>query len=408
MSKEISKDKSKNEISKKVNREESPKSQNGICPYTKKCGGCKYIDISNEEQLKIKEKQVRKLFLDICDVAPITGMNYPYQYRNKVNATFGRTKKGEIISGTYEEGTHNIVNIEKCLIENKKADEIIQSIKGMLKSFKIKTYDEDSQYGLLRHIMIRTGHKTGQVMVVLVTASPIFPSKNNFVKALREKHPEITTVVQNINDKKTSMVLGERDIVLYGKGYIEDILCGIKYRISPQSFYQINSIQTEKLYKKAIELAELKGNEKIIDAYCGIGTIGMTASKNAKEIIGVELNKDAVRDAINNAKANGIKNVRFVCDDAGKFMVNMAAKGESIDVVLMDPPRAGSDEAFLNSLVKLNPKKVVYISCNPETLKRDMMYLRKRGYVANVVYPYDMFPFSGHIECVVLMSKVQS
>ena len=375
------------------------------CPYIKKCGGCKYIDITNEEQLKIKEKWIKNLLGDICRVKPITGMNYPFHYRNKVTSTFGRTKKGEIVAGNYQEGTHNIVNVDTCLVENKKADEIIQTIKGMLKSFKIKPYDEDTGYGLLRHVMVRTGHKTGQIMVVLVTASPVFPSKNNFVKALREKHPDITTIIQNINDKKTSMILGSRDITLYGKGYIEDILCGIKYRISPKSFYQINSMQTEKLYKKAIELAGLTGSERVIDAYCGIGTIGMTLSSNAKEIIGVELNKDAVRDAINNAKSNNIKNVRFICDDAGKFMVNMAEKGEKADVVLMDPPRAGSDENFLRSVIKLAPAKIVYISCNPETLKRDLVYLTKNGYVAEETYPYDMFPFAEHVETVCLLSE---
>ena len=386
--------------------QKNSKESKSICGYSKKCGGCKYIDMEYKEQLKLKQKRIEKLLGKHCEVKPILGMSDPFHYRNKVNATFSRTKRGEIISGIYEAGSHRVINIEKCMIENEKADEIIQSIKGLLKSFKIKTYDEDTQYGLLRHVLVRTGHVTGQFMVILVLSSPVMPSKNNFVKALRKIHPEISTVVINVNDKKTSMVLGKRDIVLYGKGYIEDELCGIKYRISPHSFYQINPVQTEKLYKKAINLAGLTGSEMVIDAYCGIGTIGMTASKTAKEIIGVELNSDAVRDAVNNAKGNEIRNVRFICDDAGKFMIKMAQEGVKADVVFMDPPRSGSDEVFLSSLVKLSPERIVYISCNPETLERDLCYLEKNGYKAEVAYPVDMFAMTEYVETVVLMSRV--
>ena len=235
--------------------------------------------------------------------------------------------------------------------------------------------------------------------------SPILPSKNNFVKALRKLHPEITTIVLNVNDKKTSMVLGEKETVLYGKGYIEDTLCGLTFRISPKSFYQVNPVQTEILYGKAMEYAELTGKERVIDAYCGIGTIGMIAAKQAKEVIGVELNKDAVRDAIRNAKRNGMKNITFYQKDAGEFMVQMAAQGEHADVVLMDPPRAGSDEAFLSSVVKLSPERIVYVSCNPVTLARDLKYLTKHGYQAQVCQPVDMFPWTGHVETVCLLSK---
>ena len=235
-----------------------------------------------------------------CKVYPIKGMDNPFHYRNKVHAVFGH-RKGEIISGVYEAGTHNLVPVESCMIEDEKADEIIGTIRGMLKSFKIKTFDEDTGYGLLRHVLIRRGFVTNEIMVVLVTASPVFPSKNNFVKALREKHPEITTIVQNINGRGTSMVLGDREQILYGKGYIEDVLCGCRFRISPRSFYQVNPVQTEYLYGKAIELAGLTGKELVLDAYCGIGTIGMIASKQANTVIGVELNSDAVKDAIQNA-----------------------------------------------------------------------------------------------------------
>lgn len=373
----------------------------GTCPIAKKCGGCQFQGTPYPEQLKKKEKQVRKLLDKYCKVKPIIGMEEPYYYRNKVHAVFDRDRRGNAISGVYEKGTHRVVPVDSCLIEDQKADEIIVSIRGMLKSFKIRTYDEDTGYGLLRHVLVKRGFATGEIMVVLVTASPVFPSKNNFVKALRKLHPEITTVVQNINGRGTSVVLGDKEHVLYGKGYIEDVLCGCTFRISAKSFYQINPVQTEKLYKKAIAMAGLTGKETVIDAYCGIGTIGLIAAKHAKNVIGVELNRDAVRDAITNAKRNNIQNVRFFCADAGEFMVDMAASGDKADVVFMDPPRAGSDEAFLSSVVKLAPKKIVYISCNPETQARDLAYLTKNGYQAEEACPVDMFPWTEHCESIV-------
>ena len=281
----------------------------------------------------------------------------------------------------------------------------MQSVAGLMKSFKMRAYNEDTGYGFLRHILIRTGYHTGQIMVVLVTASPVFPSKNNFVKALRKLHPEITTIVANVNDRNTSMILGDKQQVLYGKGYIEDILCGKRFRISPKSFYQVNPVQTEILYDKAMEYAELTGKETVIDAYSGIGTIGMVASDRAKEVISVEVNGDAVRDAIANAKMNKIKNVHFYKADAGEFMVKMAAAGQKADVVFMDPPRAGSDRKFLNSLLRLKPRKVVYISCNPETLKRDLGYLTGNGYRVKKIQPVDMFPMTEGIETVSLLSR---
>ena len=375
------------------------------CPYEKKCGGCKYQGIPYAKQLKEKEKKVRKLLKDFGKPEPIMGMDDPYYYRNKVHATYKHMRTGDIAVGRYEEGSHRLVPIDVCQIENQKADEVIQTIRKLAKSFKIKIYNEGSGYGLLRHVLIRTGRKTGEMLVVLVTASPVFPSKNNFVKALRKEHPEVTSVVLNINDKKTSMILGERNIVLYGKGYIQDELCGYTFRISPHSFYQINPVQTERLYKKAIHLANLKGKERVLDAYCGIGTIGMIASKYAKEVIGVELNREAVKDAIGNAKGNGVKNIRFYQADAGEFMVAMAERGESMDVVFMDPPRAGSAEAFLQSVARLAPKKIVYISCNPETMARDLKYLTKKKYEVSKICPVDMFPFTEHVECIVSMVR---
>ena len=265
-------------------------------------------------------------------------MKDPYHYRNKVHAVFARKKDGTIISGVYEEGTHRVVPVEACQIEDEKADAIINDIRGLLKSFKIKIYNEDTGYGLLRHVLIRRGFSTGEIMVVLVLGSPVMPSKNNFVKALRKLHPEITTVVLNVNDKRTSVVLGDRETTIYGKGYIEDVLCGLKFRISSKSFYQINPVQTEKLYGKAMELAGLSGTERVIDAYCGIGTIGMVAAKSAKEVIGVEIVEEAVEAARQNAALNGLSNCRFIAGDVLKVLDDLEVKP---DMIVLDPPREG-------------------------------------------------------------------
>lgn len=393
-------------LSLREGKQNTDKKKGGtLCPVSEKCGGCKWIDKAYDVQLKEKEKWVKGLLEPFCKLEPVIGMEQPTHYRNKVHAAFGEDRKHNIISGIYEEGTHRIVKVDSCLIENEKADAIIVSIRELLKSFKIRPYNEDTGYGLLRHVLIRTGQVTGQIMVVLVLSSPIMPSKNNFVKALLKLHPEVSTVVVNVNNKGTSMVLGDKEQVIYGKGYIEDVLCGKTFRISPKSFYQVNPVQTEKLYAKALEYAELQGNETVLDAYCGTGTIGIIASDHAGQVIGVELNGDAVKDAKENAKRNNVKNIQFYQNDAGKFLVGMAEQGAKVDVVLMDPPRSGSDEAFLSSVVKMKPAKVVYISCNPETLARDLKYLTKNGYKVKRAVGCDMFPFTSHCESVVSLIR---
>ncbi len=380
----------------------------GACTHMYECGGCRYQGTPYAEQLTLKQKQMENLLAPFGKVDPILKMEHPAYYRNKVAAAFTRLRNGVYISGTYEEGTHNVVAIESCMIENQKADEIIGTIRGMLKSFKIRTYDEDTGYGLLRHVLVRVGKKTGQIMVVLVLRSPILPSKKNFVKALREKHPEIATVVINVNDRDTSMILGDREIVIYGKGFILDELCDYTFKISPKSFYQVNPVQTEIMYRKAIEMADFKGSERIVDAYAGIGTIGIIASKHVKEVLSVELNRDAVADARWNAKYNAVDNISFYQADAGKFLMQMADQGEKVDVVIMDPPRNGSDEAFLSSIVKIGPEKVIYISCGPETLARDLKYLTGKGYKMKQACPVDLFPWTGHVETVTCLQRVNS
>ena len=378
------------------------------CPVANKCGGCQMGNLSYQEQLDAKKAQVDELLRPFCRVEPIIGMEDPFHYRNKTHAVLAGDRRGNITSGVYRAGTHDVVPVEHCLIENEKADEIIGTIRGLMKSFRIQPYNEDTRQGFLRHILIRTGYVSGQILVVLVAASPVFPSKNNFVKALLKAHPEITSVVLNINDRATSMVLGKREMTLYGAGFIEDTLCGKVFRISPQSFYQINSVQTEKLYGKAIEYAQLTGKETLLDAYCGIGTIGLACADKCRELIGVELNPAAVKDAISNAKRNKIAHARFTCDDAGRFMLRMAAQKQHLDVLMMDPPRAGSDENFLRAVCTLKPARVVYISCNPETLARDLKYLTTHGYRAAKATPVDMFPCTEHVEAVVLLTRVLS
>ena len=331
--------------------------QNGSCPVYKKCGGCQLQNLSYAEQLRFKQNKVVKLLKSFGRVEPIIGMDDPYHYRNKVQAAFFTDRRGRIRSGVYQSGTHRIVSVDDCQIEDR-------------------------------------------------LGTPVFPSKSHFVKAIVEEFPQIKTIVQNINPYNTNQVLGDRQTVLYGKGYIEDVLCGCRFRISPKSFYQINPVQTEVLYGKAIEFADLKGSKTVLDAYCGIGTIGIVAAKHgAGQVIGVELNGEAVRDAIQNAKANGLKNIRFYKGDAGAFMQAVAAVNERLDVVLMDPPRAGSSEQFLDALIKLSPKTVVYVSCNPETLARDLQYLRQKSrYKVQKIQPVDMFPHTAHVESVVLLT----
>ena len=375
------------------------------CPLSRKCGGCQLQNMDYPRQLKYKQEKVISLLGKYGKVHPIVGMERPYHYRNKVQAAFGLTRDKRVISGVYQSSSHRIVNVDSCQIEDKVADRIVVTIRKMLPEFNILPYNEDTRKGLLRHVLVRRGHKSGEVMVVLIVASPIFPIKKKFVAALLEKHPEINTVVLNINPQATSMLLGNREEVLYGKGYIEDTLCDCVFRISPRSFYQINAIQTEKLYRKAIDLAGLTGSERVLDAYCGIGTIGLIAAPHAGEVLGVELNGDAVKDAKINAVRNNIQNTAFIEADAGEYMVQLAEMGEHVDVVFMDPPRAGSDLPFLHSLLALAPSRVVYISCNPETQARDLRTLTKGGYRVQYIQPFDMFPHTAHVETVCLLTR---
>lgn len=376
-----------------------------ICPVYKKCGGCQLQNMEYRDQLRYKQGKVIGLLGKYCRVDDIVGMEYPYHYRNKVQAAFGRDRRG-IISGVYQSSSHRIVPIDSCLIEDKKADEIIVTVRKLMTSFKLEPFNDNTLRGFIRHVLVKRSFSTGQIMVVLVTGSAIFPSKNNFIEALLKAHPEITTIVQNINNKFTNLVLGSRSIILHGDGKIIDELMGCHFRISPKSFYQINPVQTEKLYSLAMDCLDLNGKESVLDAYCGTGTIGIVAAKRgAKKVIGVELNADAVKDARENAALNKVQNIEFICDDAGEFITRLAFEKIHLDAVIMDPPRAGSTVQFMKSVIKLAPDKVVYISCNPETLARDLNYFTKNGYKATKITPVDMFPHTNHVECVVCLKR---
>ena len=378
----------------------------------KNCGGCPLLGLDYAEQLKQKEAAVKKLLGKYGPVNAIRGMENPYHYRNKVISTFTAGWGGKLTSGIYAANSHKVLPVERCLLQDEVLDKTMEAVRAAAIACRYQPYNEDKGTGLVRHCLLRRGVATGQVMVVLVTAQPVLPGAKNFVRALlaeaEKRGVTVTTVVQNVNPRKTSVVLGDAEKVLYGKGYILDTLCGKTYALSPRSFYQINHSQTEVLYGLAVEAAHLTGKEVVLDAYCGIGTIGLTAADHAKQIVGVELNRDAVQDAIGNAKHNGVKNARFFAADATRWISEAAAAGERADVIFMDPPREGSTPQFIESVARMAPKRVVYVSCNPETLARDLALLTKKGYRVESSTPVDMFPHSEHIETVVLLSKLNT
>ena len=374
------------------------------CPYAKKCGGCSLQNLPYEEQLHLKQAKLQKLLGRFGRVEEIIGMEDPTHYRGKVQAAF-KSKSGKVVSGVYQSASRRIVEVEDCMLEDGCAAPILATVRKLCGSMKIRPFDLESGQGFLRHVLIRRGFATGEIMVVLVTTQGEFRAARAFVNELLRRHPEITTVARNINPTDTPLFLGSESHILYGEGYITDRLCGLEFRISPRSFYQVNPVQTEVLYGKARAFAALTGKETVIDAYCGTGTIGLTMAAHAKEIIGVEVNRDAVADAVENARRNGVTNAVFHNADAGDFMADLAARGQTADVVVTDPPRAGCSPRFLRSLLTLAPKRVVYVSCNPETLARDLYTLTKGGYKVRNIQPVDMFPFTGHVECVVGLER---
>jgi len=377
------------------------------CKICSACGGCCFQQYAYSVQLLYKQKKVQEQFRKVghmeVSVLPTIGMDDPYYYRNKIQMPFGLDDRGNPYCGFYKENSHIIVPVTECFIQDKRGVHILSVLKSLLKSFRISPYFEDERRGVLRHVLIRTSYYQPQIMVVLVTSVDSFPSRNNFVHELVKECPEITTVVQNINDRSTNVILGEREHVLYGRGFIEDSLCGVSFQISSKSFYQTNPKMTEILYSKAMEAAKLTSTDVVFDAYSGIGTIGLIAAKSVKDVVSVEIIPAAVRDAINNAKHNAITNFHEYADDASSFINRLAQEGKKIDVLFMDPPRKGSDERFLDALCRLKPSRLVYISCDPSTLARDVAYIQK-SYRIESIQPVDMFPQSFHVETVCELS----
>ena len=376
---------------------------NDFCIYAKKCSSCHLCNLSYEEQLRYKENICRKTVGRLCRVEPITPSPKTEGYRNKAQFVYQRDGK-RIVSGLYKSSTHSVMPADRCAVCSDNANEITAALAKLFQSFKVMPYDPYTGKGWLKSVVLREAVATGEMMAVINGADRVFPAKRTFASALQKACPALTTAVCTVNRDKTKLFTGKQSEILFGEGRITDVLCGEKFLLSPSSFYQINHDQTEQLYTKAIELAQLSGNEVVLDAYCGIGTIGVIAARSAKEVRAVELNPAAIADAKRNAKLNGIENIRFTAADSRDFAKRFAEKGARVDAAFIDPPRAGCSASFLNSLAKLSPERIVYISCNPETQARDIRVLGRLGYKAQVCYPYDMFPHTNHTESICLLS----
>ena len=371
------------------------------CKICTSCGGCQYQQIRYEKQLEFKTDRVKEAMKRIAHVDikvnDCIGAKNPYHYRNKIQMPYQKDRKGNIVYGFYKQNTHEIIPTKECMIEDKRAASILWDIKELLKEYKIPIYNEDSGKGILRYVLIRTSYHYDELMVVLITSQMNFPGQRNFVDALLKKHPEITTVVENVNSRHTNVILGNKEKVLYGPGFIKDTILGLTFEISPSSFFQVNPEQVEVLYKTALDLIDINKQQVVLDAYSGVGTIGLIASKNAKKVISVEIVKDAHKNAIENAKRNNISNIEFHCGDAGEFI---SSYDGDLDIVIMDPPRKGSDEKFLSTLINKRVKQIIYVSCDPETMARDVGYLSSH-YKVTYLQPVDNFPMTAHVETVV-------
>ena len=352
-----------------------------------------------------KQKLLEKLLGSFCAVSPVRGMDEPLHYRHKVHQVLTRDPQGRILGGYYAAGSHRVVTVPSCRLDDEECQAVIRTVCRLAKDFGLPVYNEIRKTGLLRHVMVRKSHATGEMMVILVAAAPELHGKAKLVQQLTAAHPKVTSVILNVNGRRTSMILGEKNITLFGPGYLTDTLCGLSFKLSPASFFQDNPVMTEPLYETAAGFAELSGTETVIDAYCGTGTIGLIAAPRAGQVIGAELSADAVRDARENARANRIKNARFVRADAGRFMAEFAARGEHADVVFTDTPRSGCTPAFINALLALSPDRIVYVSCGPESLARDLGLLTKGGYAVKAIQPFELFPFTEHIESVCALSR---
>ena len=378
---------------------------NSLCTAGKSCPGCQLKNLTYSEQLLLKRREAQKELGGLCKISDIIASPWVFEYRNKADALFFEDKNKNIRWGIYRSSDGNCTAAQNCAIHPKEADAIFNDLALLLKSFKIKIYNAKSKTGFFRYAMVRKAFSSEQIMLVLVTREGELPKERSFINALIKKHPEITTVVQNIYCGDTAIMLGTKEKILFGNGYIEEELCSKKFRISPRSFFQINTLQAQNLYSKAKEFASLNENSVFLDAYCGTGTIGIVASQSGAHGFGVEINSAAVEDAKMNAEINGEKNIEFICGDAGDFAENYAKNGGHFDAVFVDPPRRGCSEKFLQSLVLTQPSKIVYVSCNVKTLARDARFLKKNGYKIKKALLFDMFPHTNHVETVVLLVR---
>lgn len=380
------------------------------CPVFDQCGGCQLQHIDYPAQLASKEQQVVDAFTRIggleAEILPILGMKEPWSYRNKAQVPFGG-RKGKIQAGFYAAGSHQIIPLDHCLIQQPDNDRTIQQVIESVRELDIPPYDEEKHRGCLRHVMVRTGIHTQEVMVVLVTHGSELPHRKQLVAHLRERIPGLVSLMQNIQPRRTQVILGRENRVLWGEPVIHDRIGEVRFAISPHSFFQVNPVQTEVLYEQVRRMAALTGKETVIDAYCGIGTIGLYIAKDAAQVLGVESVPQAVEDARHNAELNGIDHARFEAGPAEEVLPRWAREGLRADVVIVDPPRKGCAPELLDAIVNLSPDRLVYVSCNPATLARDAAYLKERGYTSRQVQPVDMFPHTSHVETVVLISRIK-
>lgn len=382
------------------------KRTNPKCEIYNSCGGCQLLHMKYNFQLEFKKDYCINAYKEYginIKIDELIAASNQFGYRNKMQVAY-QFVNGKIIYGFFEENSHKIIPLNKCLVQSDIQNEIVKFVQDLMVNLKLQAYNEDKRTGLIRFVLIKESFNKKQLLVTIVTSTDVFPGRNEFIKRLRDKFPQITTIIQNVNPRSTSIILGEQERVLFGKGYIEDELLGLNFKISSKTFYQINPEQTVKLYSKVIEYGDFRKDEVVIDAYCGVGTIGMIVAKYVKHVIGVELNKQSVINAKNNARENSVRNIDFICEDATKYLVELAKEKVNIDVVIMDPPRSGSTPQFLDSLIALKPKKIVYVSCDTKTQARDIKHLEKH-YNIKKVSLIDMFVGTYHVESVVLLER---
>lgn len=390
--------------------EKSPDRVEAPCVYFSQCGGCQLQHLSYEGQLKWKQNMVANVMKRLgkidAPVLPVKGMEEPWHYRNKSQIPFAQNEVGQMVAGFYKTKSHSIVDMERCLIQTGEADVVMADLKRELEILGVRPYDEKSHQGMLRHVVVRKGRATGEVMVVLVTKSKKFPQASVAIEKIRALIPNVTSIVQNVNGEKTNVIFGNDTFTLWGKDTIEDTIGNVRFEISARSFYQVNPVQTEVLYKQALDYAQLTGNERVIDAYCGIGSISLFLAQKAGHVMGVEIVEQAIEDAKRNAALNGFTNTYFEAGPAEEVIPRWYKEGKEADVLVVDPPRKGCDEALLNTIIEQKPKRVVYVSCNPATLARDLRILEDGGYKTKEVQPVDMFPHTTHCEAVAWLELV--